>query len=82
MSGGNVATGAQGDDFLQGQFDLNDTWRWGFDISRASSADYVRDFHLGTASLAAIPTCWPARSTLEGFGQGAYSRLDVGSTRA
>ena len=30
----------------KGQFNLNDTWRWGFDIARASSTDYVRDFHL------------------------------------
>ena len=35
---------------------MDDTWRWGFDIARASSADYIRDFHLG-GQLGTIPTC-------------------------
>lgn len=32
--------------FGKGQFSIDDTWRWGFDIARGSSADYVRDFRL------------------------------------
>ena len=60
-----------------GQFNLDDTWRWGFNIARASSADYVRDFHLGAADLAAMPTLLTSQIYGEGFGQGAYSRFDV-----
>src|SRR6185437_9878515 len=38
----------QGSFVTRGQFDLNDTWRWGFDINRTSSADYIRAYHVGT----------------------------------
>ena len=36
----------QYDLFANGQFAINDQWRWGFDIERASSVDYIRDFHV------------------------------------
>jgi LPS-assembly protein len=61
--------------YTKGQFNLNDTWRWGFNINRASSADYVRDFHLGR-QLGSDYTLLSSQVYAEGFGQGAYSRLD------
>ena len=58
--------------FARGQFALNDVWRYGFDINRASSAAYVRDFRIAPA----VPNLG---STLyiEGFGQGSYARTNV-----
>jgi LPS-assembly protein len=61
--------------YANGQFSLNDTWRWGFNIARASSADYVRDFQLG--GQLGNPTLLASQIYGEGFGQGAYSRFDV-----
>ena len=62
--------------YANGQFSLNDTWRWGFNITRASSADYIRDFHLGSR-LGGEPKLLTSQIYAEGFGEGAYSRLDV-----
>ena len=62
--------------YAKGQFDLNPTWRWGFNINRASSAAYVRDFHLSNA-LGTTSTLLASQVYLEGFGEGAYSRLDM-----
>jgi LPS-assembly protein len=62
--------------YSKGQFSLDDTWRWGFDIARASSADYVRDFQLG-GQLGNQPVLLASQVYGEGFGQGAYSRFDV-----
>ena len=62
--------------FAKGQFSLDDTWRWGFNIARASSADYIRDFHLGRR-LGTDPNLLTSQIYAEGFGQGAYSRFDV-----
>ena len=60
----------------KGQFSVDDTWRWGFNISRASSADYISDFHLGSV-LGGEPNLLTSQIYGEGFGEGAYSRLDV-----
>ena len=62
--------------FAKGQFSLNDTWRYGFDIARASSSDYVRNFSLSTP-IGVNPALLTSQVYAEGFGQGAYSRLDV-----
>ncbi|MBU6498481.1 MAG: LPS assembly protein LptD, partial [Rhodospirillales bacterium] len=60
--------------FTKGQFALDDTWRWGFDINRASSINYMRDFRVsGTQDFLT------SQIYLEGFGQGAYARLDARS---
>ena len=67
---------AQGAIYTRGQFNLDDTWRWGFNIARASSADYIRDFHLG-GLLATDANVLASQIYGEGFGQGAYSRFDV-----
>ncbi len=73
---GYLSPSVQATMFAQGQFDLNDTWRWGFNVARASSADYVRDFHL-TGLLGSDPSVLSSQFYGEGFGQGAYSRFDV-----
>jgi LPS-assembly protein len=68
--------GIQASLFTQGQFSLDDTWRWGFNIARASSADYIRDYHL-TGLLGSDPSLLSSQVYGEGFGQGAYSRFDI-----
>ncbi|HXT82560.1 MAG TPA: LPS assembly protein LptD [Acetobacteraceae bacterium] len=75
-SAGYIDNSPQGTIVARGQFNFNDTWRWGFDINRASSSDYVRDFHIGTG-LAGDPNVLPSNIYAEGFGEGAYSRLDT-----
>jgi LPS-assembly protein len=60
-----------------GQFSLNDTWRWGFDVSRTSSANYFRAFHFGNEIGGLDPSVLNSQLYLEGFGQGSYSRLDT-----
>ena len=76
VSAGYVGGSPQGTLVARGQFSYDDTWRWGFDINRASSILYLRDFHSGldlNGSLNLLPSTLYA----EGFGQGAYSRFDV-----
>jgi LPS-assembly protein len=66
----------QGTAYLKGQFDFDDTWRWGFNINRASSANYVRDFRLGP-DLGGDTSLLTSQIYAEGFGVGAYSRIDT-----
>lgn len=66
----------QGTVSAQGQFDYNKTWRWGFDVNRASSADYMRNFRIGDA-YHGDTNVLTSNVYLEGFGVGAYSRLDT-----
>lgn len=73
---GYLDNSVQGTVYSHGQFSLNDTWRWGFNVARASTADYVRDFHMGT-QLGSDPTVLASQVYAEGFGQGAYSRFDT-----
>jgi LPS-assembly protein len=58
--------------FAKGQFAIDDIWRWGFDINRASSVTYFDDFHVTGAQ-----TILTSQVYLEGFGQGSYARLDA-----
>ncbi len=74
-SGGYDDNSVQGSIYLKGQFDYDDTWRWGFNINRASSADYTRDFRLGPDFGSDI-SLLTSQIYVEGFGEGAYSRLD------
>ncbi|MSP02241.1 MAG: LPS-assembly protein LptD [Acetobacteraceae bacterium] len=76
IAGGIQDGGPQGSFSAQGQFAIDDTWRWGFDINRASSSRFVLNQHilLGLSGDANIQT---STVYLEGFGQGSYSRLDV-----
>ncbi|MBV9251941.1 MAG: LPS-assembly protein LptD, partial [Acetobacteraceae bacterium] len=59
----------------KGQFSYNDTWRMGFDVNRVSSNDYVRAIHIGDI-YQGQPNVLVSQLYAEGFGQGAYSRLD------
>ena len=58
----------------QGQFDYNDTWRWGFDINRASSADYIRNFRVGDY-LHGDTNVLPSQVYAEGFGAGRVCKV-------
>uniref|UniRef100_A0A8J4HBW9 LPS-assembly protein LptD n=1 Tax=Acidicaldus sp. TaxID=1872105 RepID=A0A8J4HBW9_9PROT len=63
----------QGLFFGKGDFSLDENWRYGFNINEASSANYLRDFIIpGYGNDVLSSTTY-----LEGFGQGAYSRLDT-----
>jgi LPS-assembly protein len=59
----------------KGQFNLDDTWRWGFNGGHITSTDFVRDFHLGS-QLGTDPNIVASQIYAEGFGEGAYTRLD------
>ena len=61
--------------FSKGQFNVDDTWRWGFYVGPRLVPDYIRDFHLG-GRLGTDPNLLTSQLYAEGFGQGAYSRLD------
>jgi LPS-assembly protein len=68
--------GPQGTVYAKGRFSYNDTWRWGFDLNRASSATYINNFNLGTI-YGGIPSVLTSQLFAEGFGEGAYARADV-----
>ncbi|MFO1024239.1 MAG: LPS assembly protein LptD [Acetobacteraceae bacterium] len=72
---GHVNNSLQGSIASAGQFAWDETWRWGFNVNRASSSDYVRDFHL-TTGLSGDPNILFSQFYVEGFGEGAYARLD------
>jgi LPS-assembly protein len=74
-SGGYVENSPQGSFVSQGQFSYDDTWRWGFNINRASSTDYVRDFHV-VEGLTGDQNVLLSQFYVEGFGEGSYARLD------
>ena len=58
--------------FTRGNFSLDDTWRWGFDINRASSVDYMRDYAIPGGLVPVLAST----VYIEGFGEGSYARLD------
>jgi LPS-assembly protein len=59
--------------FARGDFSIDDNWRWGFNINRASSVNYMRDYRIPDGLVPVLTSqVW-----LEGFGQGSYARLDV-----
>ncbi len=70
--GTNNSTGFQGHLFARGDFAIDDVWRWGFDINRASNATYVRDFR-----IAQNVTALSSSVHIEGFGDGSYARTDA-----
>ena len=60
-------------EFARGDFSIDDTWRWGFDINRASGVDFLRDYMIPGGLVPVLTSSvW-----LEGFGEGSYARLDV-----
>ena len=66
----------EGSIYAKGRFSYDDTWRYGFDLNRASSSTYVRNFNL-SRYLAGTPNILTSQAYVEGFGQGAYTRLDA-----
>ncbi len=65
----------QGSFTSEARFNYDDTWRYGFNINRASSIDYVRAFHL-VEGLSGDPNVLTSQFFVEGFGEGSYTRLD------
>ena len=60
-------------EFARGDFSIDDTWRWGFNINRASGVDFLRDYMIPGGLVPVLnSTVW-----LEGFGEGSYARLDA-----
>ncbi len=57
--------------FARGRFAYDDTWRYGFDINRATTAKYLRDYRVN--NRADVLT---TRAFVEGFGTGVYTKLD------
>jgi LPS-assembly protein len=72
---GYLDNSAQATLFASGRFNYDEQWRYGFDLERASSSDYVRDFRL--VNVLGDPDILTSQVYLEGFGEGAYSRLDT-----
>ena len=58
--------------FASGRFSYDETWRYGFDINRATSSNYLRDFRSQNQS-----SVLTSQLFVEGFGVGAYTRLDA-----
>jgi LPS-assembly protein len=72
---GYVNNSPQGSFSSTAQFAYDDTWRYGFNVNRATSTDYVRDFHL-VEGLTGDQNVLTSQFYVEGFGQGSYARLD------
>ena len=62
----------QADIFASGKFAYDETWRYGFDINRASSAQYLRDYRVSNRG-----DVLTSRAFIEGFGTGAYTKIDA-----
>jgi LPS-assembly protein len=58
--------------FSKGNFNYDDTWRYGFNINYASSVNYLRDFRVENYNSVLTSTAF-----IEGFGVGSYTKLDV-----
>jgi LPS-assembly protein len=61
----------------KGQFNINDTWRAGWDVNRASSSTYITDLNFIVPGYSLNPNLLSSNVYAEGFGEGAYSRLDT-----
>ena len=64
--------GLQGYMYAHTVFDYDQHWRYGADINVASSANYLRDYRISGYGADVLGS----NVYLEGFGVGAYSRLD------
>lgn len=60
---------------FNGLFDITDQWRAGFTLQRTTSSEYIRNYRLNSL-LSGDPSTLPSNIFLEGFGEGAYARLD------
>lgn len=72
---GYIDNSPQGSFAAQGLFSYDDTWRYGFTVNRATSTNYVRDFHL-VQGLTGDQNVLASQFFVEGFGEGSYTRLD------
>lgn len=61
----------EADIFASGRFAYDDTWRYGFDLNRATSAQYLRDYRIANRADVLV-----SRVFVEGFGTGSYTKLD------
>ncbi len=73
-SAGYFQNALQGTILARGTFNYDETWRYGFDVERASSGNYVEDFRLGNVLTNAFVLT--SQAYIEGFGEGSYTRLD------
>ncbi len=67
------APGLSGYLFAKADFDWNNNWHYGADVNVATSSTYLQDYHIpgyGNEVLTSL-------GYIEGFGVGAYSRLDA-----
>ncbi len=69
--------GLEGDVFANGRFNYDDNWRWGFDIQRATSAQFLRDYRINSRGDLLTSSAF-----VEGFGVGAWTRVDVSARQA
>ena len=58
--------------FATGRFNYDETYRYGFDLNRTSSTNYLRDFRVQNYADVLSSSAF-----VEGFGVGAYTKLDV-----
>ncbi|APH55521.1 Organic solvent tolerance protein [Granulibacter bethesdensis] len=68
-----IRPGFQGLIFAKGEFVYDDTWRYGFNLNNATSAAYLRDYHISGVGTNVLSN----NIYLEGFGQGSYTRLNA-----
>jgi LPS-assembly protein len=68
--------GVQESIFATGKFAWDDTWRYGFTLDRASSVNYLNDYNQGQF-FGSISNVLTSNIYVEGFGTGAYSKLDA-----
>ena len=76
LAAGYESNSPQGSIATRGQFAIDDTWRWGFDVNRASSSQFVLNEHV-LLGLEGDSSVLPSNIYLEGFGEGSYSRVDL-----
>ncbi len=55
---------------LEGRFDINDTWRWGVDLERASDEDYLARYGFSN------PDTYESSLFVEGFRGRNFARVD------
>jgi len=72
---GNVERGgdARGAVFSTGRFSVNETWRAGWNVQRASDDTFIRQYRVGTLDSSAALVTEPF---FEGFGRSFYARAD------
>ena len=63
---------ANGYVFSKGSFSYDETWRYGYNINRASGTNYLRDYNVQNYSSVLTTSAF-----IEGFGVGAYTKLDA-----